>query len=202
MMKIAAMFGTSMLALALTTTAAAKVRPDHDEGHGHGSQEQHGNEQHGNGQHGNGRQDHPMEHGRAAAPQHANEHQARGPAHAPQARQRDVWQRQRAQSWQHEHQTWGQRGGYHGYRIPEDRFRASFGRGHWFRIARGPIVVVDGHPRFQYSGFWFTLVDPWPETWSRTWYDSDDVYVDYVNDGYYLFDRQHPGVSIAVNVSF
>jgi hypothetical protein len=25
--------------------------------------------------------------------------------------------------------------------------------------------------------------------------------VDYVNDGYYMFNRQHPGVAIAVNVS-
>jgi hypothetical protein len=25
--------------------------------------------------------------------------------------------------------------------------------------------------------------------------------VDYVNDGYYMFNRQHPGIAIAVNVS-
>jgi len=38
--------------------------------------------------------------------------------------------------------------------------------------------------------------------WERTWYDTDDVYVDYVNDGYYMYNRRHPGVGIAVNVSF
>jgi hypothetical protein len=61
---------------------------------------------------------------------------------------------------------------------------------------------VDGYPRFQYSGFWFSLVDPWPEYWSPRWYQTDDVYVDYVNDGYYMYNRRHPGVAIAVNVSF
>jgi hypothetical protein len=25
--------------------------------------------------------------------------------------------------------------------------------------------------------------------------------VDYVNDGYYMFNRRHPGIAIAVNVS-
>ncbi len=65
-----------------------------------------------------------------------------------------------------------------------------------------PILVAGGYPRFQYGGFWFSVVDPWPEYWERTWYDTDDVYVDYVNDGYYMYNRRHPGVGIAVNVSF
>ena len=67
---------------------------------------------------------------------------------------------------------------------------------------RTPIIVVNGYPRFQYEGFWFTLVDPWPEYWSRTWYETDDVYVDYVNDGYYMVNRRYPRVAIAVDVSF
>jgi hypothetical protein len=28
------------------------------------------------------------------------------------------------------------------------------------------------------------------------------VYVDYVGDGYYMYNRRHPGVAIALNVSF
>ena len=63
------------------------------------------------------------------------------------------------------------------------------------------MVVVDGRPRFQYSGFWFSIVDPWPETWAANWYQTDYVYVDDVNDGYYLCNRTHPGVHIAINVS-
>ena len=115
---------------------------------------------------------------------------------------RDVWQDHRAKHWQGEHRGWRERGGYRGYRIPQDRFRAHFGRAHCFRVHRNPIIVVNGYPRFQYVGFWFSLVDPWPEYWSRTWYETDDVYVDYVNDGYYLYNRRDPKVAIAVNVSF
>jgi hypothetical protein len=61
--------------------------------------------------------------------------------------------------------------------------------------------VVGGYPRFQYGGFWFSMVDPWPEYWAHNWYETDDVYVDYVNDGYYMYNRRHPGVAIAINVS-
>lgn len=42
------------------------------------------------------------------------------------------------------------------------------------------------------------LVDPWPEYWSDDWY-ATDVYVDY-DDGYYLCNRRHPGVGIAITV--
>jgi hypothetical protein len=117
-------------------------------------------------------------------------------------RPRDIWQMQRAHDWKHEHRSWRERGGYHGYRIPDDRFHAYFGRGHWFRVHSVPVIVVDRRPRFQYAGFWFTMVEPWPEYWAPTWYETDDVYVDYVNDGYYLCNRRHPGVTVAVNVSF
>ena len=40
----------------------------------------------------------------------------------------------------------------------------------------------------------------WPEFWSDHWYANDDVYIDY-NDGYYLHNRRHPGVSLAISVS-
>lgn len=61
-------------------------------------------------------------------------------------------------------------------------------------------MVVGGYPRFQYEGLWFSLVDPWPEAWSNDWYDNDDVYVVYADGGYYLYDRSHPGVGLAVSV--
>ena len=114
--------------------------------------------------------------------------------------QRDLWQRHRAGSWEAEHRTWQQRGGYKGYRIPEDRYRGYFGPNHWFRIYRYPVVVIGGYPRFQYGGFWFSLVDPWPEYWSDDWYDNDDVYVDYSEDGYYLYNRRYPRDRIAITV--
>jgi len=139
-------------------------------------------------------------HRQANGPEHARE--ANRHEHESHARARDAWRDHRAQHWQHEHHTWRERGGYRGYRIPEDRFRAHFGRGHWFRVYSAPVIVVGGYPRFQYGGFWFSVVDPWPEYWASNWYESDDVYVDYVNDGYYMYNRRHPGVAIAVNVSF
>jgi len=61
--------------------------------------------------------------------------------------------------------------------------------------------VVGGYPRFQYGGFRFDVVDPWPEYWSDDWYDNDDVYVDYAGDGYYLYNRRYPGDRIAITVN-
>jgi hypothetical protein len=105
------------------------------------------------------------------------------------------WQQRRARSWEAEHRTWRQRGGYTGYRIPEGRFRGYFGPDHWFRVYSYPVYVVGGFPRFQYHGFWFGLVDPWPEYWPDNWFETDDVYIDYYEDGYYMYNRRHPGVS-------
>ena len=76
------------------------------------------------------------------------------------------WQQDRAVQWQAQHRTWDQRGGYGGYYIPEATFALNFGDQHWFRITSQP-TIVGGYPRFQHDGFWFMLVDPWPEDWSR-----------------------------------
>jgi hypothetical protein len=107
----------------------------------------------------------------------------------------------RAGSWKNEHQSWGQRGGYNGYRIPDGRFRLYFGREHYFRIYGLPLYFVGGQPRFQYDGYWVTIVDPWPESWGQNWYQTDDVYLDNTGDGYYLHDRNYPDYPIAVSVS-
>jgi hypothetical protein len=113
--------------------------------------------------------------------------------------QQVAWQGDRAHSWQSEHRTWQQRGGYDGYRIPDDRFRSYYGQDHGFRIDVLPVLYVGGQRRFQYGGYWFGLLDPWPEYWSNDWYDSDDVYVDYYDDGYYLYNRRYPGDRIAIS---
>jgi len=117
-----------------------------------------------------------------------------------QAERATVWQQHRATNWQSQHRTWQQRGGYSGYRIPDDRYRVYFGQNHGFRINVLPLVMVGGYPRFQYGGFWFSIVDPWPEYWSGNWYDSDDVYVDYSGDGYYLYNRRYPRDRLAISV--
>ncbi len=122
------------------------------------------------------------------------------PPPMPPAQTRVVWQQRRATDWKREHQSWLQRGGYHGYVIPPERFRSSFGRTHYFRIYHQPVTMFGGNPRFQYNGYWFTMADPWPEYWSNNWYETDDVYVDYVDGGYYLFNRSRPGDRVAVVV--
>jgi hypothetical protein len=109
------------------------------------------------------------------------------------------WQQHRATNWQADHRTWGQRGGYGGYYIPQDRFQRRFGIDHGFRIGQRPVMYM-GYPRFRYGGFSFMMVDPYPEYWSEDWYQSDDVYVDYTDDGYYLFNRRYPDAPIAITV--
>jgi hypothetical protein len=226
-MRIAVTIGASMLGLVLGTPAFADPQHGHEDDRKAGSQKEQGKghqqergrssaqkksdkdraneqeqrrEQHAREEreHDNSRE-HPQPHYQPAY--------ERGRGHEAHEREqhlahRDVWQDHRAQHWAHEHHTWHERGGYRGYRIPEDRFRAHFGRAHWFRVHRAPVIVVGGYPRFQYGGFWFSVVDPWPEYWSRTWYETDDVYIDYVNDGYYMYNRRHPGIAIAIDVSF
>ncbi len=111
------------------------------------------------------------------------------------------WQQHSAANWQSDHRTWQQRGGYHGYRIPDARYRGYFGSGHAFLIRGLPFMVVGGFPRFQYNGYWLSVVDPWPQQWGNDWYDNDQVYVDYSDGGYYLYNRSYPGVGIAVSIS-
>jgi len=79
-------------------------------------------------------------------------------------------------------------------RIPDDKFRAQFGRPHTFVVSRP--VVVEGQPRFQYAGYWFVIADPWPVDWAYT----DDCYVDYLDGDYFLFDLLHPEVRVMLFV--
>src|ERR1700756_574468 len=79
--------------------------------------------------------------------------------------------------------------GGHG-RIPDDRFRASFGREHHFRVGH-----FDNR-RFQYGGYWFSFNEGWPVGWAYT----DDFYIDFIDGQYYLIDLSHPGVQLLLVV--
>jgi hypothetical protein len=79
-------------------------------------------------------------------------------------------------------------------RIPDDRYRDHFGEGHTFVI--NDPVMVGGFSRFQYGGYWFGFNNPWPEGW----YYTDDVYVDYIDGGYYLCNPYYPGARVGISV--
>lgn len=83
-----------------------------------------------------------------------------------------------------------------GRRIPERRYRAHFGPEHRFRI--GTPVLIHGYSRFQYGGDSFGFVEPWPPAWQYT----DNVYVAFVDNDYYLYNPVHPGVRVAISVVF
>ena len=110
----------------------------------------------------------------------------------------DTWQQHRAHRWSDDHRTWAQRGGYGGSYIPRDQFNRNFGPEHLFRLHGRPALYL-GYPRFEYSGFSFLLVDPWPEYWSDNWYDFDDLYIVY-DDGYYLYNRAYSQVKLAIAI--
>jgi hypothetical protein len=79
--------------------------------------------------------------------------------------------------------------------IPDDKFRANFGRSHTFVINK--TVVVNDQPTFVYGGYSFIVLDTWPVGWAYT----DECYVDYIDGEYFLFDVLHPGVRIALFVT-
>jgi hypothetical protein len=123
--------------------------------------------------------------------QHTQQAQQARPA--PQQHPQQAQQNRPAQQGQHA-QRGQQVAGNHGGRIPDDRFRANFGHAHMFRINRP--TIVGGASRFQYGGYWFGFGQPWPVGW----YYTDDVYVDYIDGGYFLYDPVHPGLRISINI--
>ena len=130
--------------------------------------------------------------------QHAQQQEAKPAPHVqPQQAQHSQQQAKPAQQQgkpaQQQAGNRAQPAGGHG-RIPDDRFRASFGRAHTFRVNRANFE--GSSRRFQYGGFWFNAIDPWPVAWLYT----DDVYVDYMNGGYFLCDPVHPGVYLSISI--
>lgn len=87
----------------------------------------------------------------------------------------------------------GQRASQGGGRIPDDKFRAHFGRQHTFSVHQ---TTVQGQPGFQYGGYSFIISGAWPVGWAYT----DNCYIDYVDGEYILFDLLHPGVQVMLVV--
>jgi hypothetical protein len=78
-----------------------------------------------------------------------------------------------------------------GGRIPADKFKASFGQQHTFRVTQADY----SNHRFQYGGYSFGFVDAWPSNWLYT----QNVYVVDINGVYYLCNSSFPGVNLALS---
>jgi hypothetical protein len=84
------------------------------------------------------------------------------------------------------------RGSYEHGRISDDHYATHFGSRHSFHVNRGDY----DHRRFWYGGYQFGFIDPWPIGWGY----SDDVYVEYDDGGYYMYNRFQPGVRISIDI--
>jgi hypothetical protein len=85
-------------------------------------------------------------------------------------------------------------GGHGGGRIPDDRFRANFGQEHRFRVSE---TDYRRDRRFQYGGYWFGFVQPWPANWLYT----QEVFVVEIDGVYYLCNASYPGVNVTLSVT-
>lgn len=77
-------------------------------------------------------------------------------------------------------------------RIPDDRFKANFGREHTFRVSQGDYR----NHHFQYGGYSFGFVDVWPSNWLYT----QNVYVVEIDGVYYLCNASYPGVNLTLSI--
>jgi hypothetical protein len=84
-----------------------------------------------------------------------------------------------------------QSAGNGGGRIPADKFKANFGQQHTFRVSQSDY----SNHRFQYGGYAFGFVDPWPSNWLYT----QNVYVIEINGVYYLCNASFPGVNLTLS---
>jgi hypothetical protein len=91
---------------------------------------------------------------------------------------------------QHEQQAKAGEQSQHG-RIPDDKFRANFGREHTFRVSQADYR----NHRFQYGGYSFGFVGVWPSNWLYT----QDVFVVDIGGVYYLCNPVYPGVNLALS---
>src|SRR5450432_3219364 len=127
-----------------------------------------------------------------APQQHKNAKQEEKTAHQQDnnAKQQEKTAQQQEQPASHARPAeQAQHGG--GGRIPDDRFKAHFGQEHRFRVTQANY----SSRHFQYGGYSFGFVDPWPGNWLYT----QDVYLIEIDGVYYLCNPMYPGVNIALS---
>ena len=76
----------------------------------------------------------------------------------------------------------------------QTRLPFHFVRWHEFHV--GTPTLVGGYSRCHCGGYWFGFVEPWP----AGWYYTDDVYIDYVDGGYYMYNPYYPDTRFALTV--
>jgi len=192
-MKVA--ISTAVLLVLLGTTASSYARQEKGQEHSQAAkpaEQQHAQQQAKPAE----QQQHAQQQARPAQQQHAQQQakpaqQQHAQQQARPAQQQHAQQVNAGQS--HAQQTHAEsgNGGRYGH-ISDAHYAASFGSGHRFHVSQSDYQ----HRRFQYGGYSFGFVDPWPVDWGY----SDYVYVVYVDGGYYMYDAVHPGVRIAVSI--
>ena len=130
-----------------------------------------------------------------AQEQHEQEEQKAKPAQEEKKAQpeKNTKQEEKSAQQQHTQQAQPEKQAQHaaGGRIPDDRFKANLGREHTFHVSQGDY----SNHRFQYGGYSFGFVDPWPSNWLYT----QDVFVIEINGVYYLCNPMYPGVNLALS---
>jgi len=182
-MKLTGIIGTAVLSLTLGAAAPVYAQEEHAQQDEHAQQEEK-----------KAQPEKPAQQEQKQAQQEEKKAQQEKPAQQEEkkAQQEEKKPQQEKPAVQHEQQA--QRASADTHRIPDDRFRANFGREHVFVINRP--VIIEGQPRFQYGGYWFGFSQPWPVGWLYT----DNVYVDYVDGGYFLYNPFHPGIRVVIIV--
>ena len=180
-MKLVGIIGTAVLSL--TLGAAAPVYAQQEE---RGQQDEHSQQEDKKVQ-----QDKPsQQEEKHAQPEDKRAQQEKPAQQEEKHAQQEQKPQQETPAAQHEQQA--QRAeGNHG-RIPDDRYKANFGREHTFRVNQGDF---NSH-RFQYGGYWFGVSAPWPNNWLYT----QQVYVIDINGVYYLCNPAYPGVNVELIV--
>lgn len=132
-------------------------------------------------------------------PRQGNQQFRREPAHH-QEHVRDNKREYRSDDRRYNHEARDYR---RGEVMRDHREHARFDEHHWQRHFGNQNHFYWGHSRwygprfcqnsrFYWGGAWFVIIDPVP------YWGDDDVYIDWVDDGYWLYSPYHPGVRIQV----
>jgi len=181
-MKLAGIIGTAVLSLTLGAAAPVYAQEEHPQQDEHSQQEEK-----------KAQPEKPAQEQKQAQ-QEEKKAQQEKPAQQEEkkAQQEEKKPQQEKPAMQHEQQA--QRAGGNQGRIPDDRYKANFGREHTFRVSQGDF----NNHRFQYGGYWFGFAAPWPNNWLYT----QEVFVVDIGGVYYLCNPMYPGVNVELIVQF